>query len=204
MAASSRLPPIITTCSSDPPNPGNFANPYATTEGEWWINQGGTISLMDQDINVQLLVDAPAVGWTTDGRFSGERYTPGRHRDHQHVALEQRLRFVHGRFHRVRRHDIFHPRRPLRHQRHGLRCTRRAGLERSNFSSGVDGLYPTYAAAEASHTPGVYAAASGLFSETPSYATDPNLGLTSNNRPPSSCSRCPFLSRRPCCWRPAA
>ena len=42
------------------------------------------------------------------------------------------------------------------------------------------GLYPTYAAAEASHTPGVYAAASGLFSETPSYATDPILAYGRN------------------------
>ncbi len=42
----------------------NTTNPYATTEGCVWINSGGTISLMQQDINVQLIVKSPTEGWT--------------------------------------------------------------------------------------------------------------------------------------------
>ncbi len=42
----------------------NTTDPYATTEGCIWINTGGTLSLMSQDVNVQLIVDSPTQGWT--------------------------------------------------------------------------------------------------------------------------------------------
>jgi hypothetical protein len=42
----------------------NTTNPYATTAGCVWLNSGGTISLMNQDINAQLIVNSPTLGWT--------------------------------------------------------------------------------------------------------------------------------------------
>ncbi len=42
----------------------NTTDPNATTEGCIWINTGGTLSLVSQDINAQLIVDSPTVGWT--------------------------------------------------------------------------------------------------------------------------------------------
>ncbi len=42
----------------------NTTDPNATTEGCIWINSGSTLSLMSQDINVQLIVDSPTEGWT--------------------------------------------------------------------------------------------------------------------------------------------
>ena len=44
--------------------PINSTNPYATTEGCIWITTGGTVSLMNQDINCQLIVNSPTEGWT--------------------------------------------------------------------------------------------------------------------------------------------
>ena len=42
----------------------NTTNPQATAEGCIWINSSGTTSLMQQDINVQLIVKSPTEGWT--------------------------------------------------------------------------------------------------------------------------------------------
>jgi hypothetical protein len=42
----------------------NTTDPNATTEGSVWINTGGTLSLLSQDVNVQLIVDSPTLGWT--------------------------------------------------------------------------------------------------------------------------------------------
>ena len=50
--------------SNDAPGP-NTTDPNATTEGCIWINTGGTLSLMNQDVNVQLIVDSPTIGWTS-------------------------------------------------------------------------------------------------------------------------------------------
>ena len=59
----------IDTSESYPPGPNyapgpNTTDPNATTEGCIWLNSGGTLSLMNQDVNVQLIVDSPTEGWT--------------------------------------------------------------------------------------------------------------------------------------------
>ena len=68
--------------------PVNFTNPYATTEGALWIKSGSSITLMAQDVNVQLLVNVAYRGLDTAHWLSVER-SAGRYSDHQYVALER-------------------------------------------------------------------------------------------------------------------
>ena len=150
----------------------NFTNPYATTEGALWIKSGSSITLMGQDVNVQLLVNAPTVGWTPltgyplNGQPAGTPTTSTLLLSDWDPmlgtasAVGDVTGFGPG--------DIY----DFNGSPYAVPDTTTPGTFQFQLLVWT-GMYPSYAAAEASHTLGVYACDSAVFTDGVDYGPSP-------------------------------
>ena len=172
--------------------PFNTTNPYATTEGGLWIKSGSSITLMDQDVNVQLLVYDPALAtpaWTplTGSPLNGVPLSAGTPTTST-LLLSSGYDSYNGGSTALGDVTDFGPGCIFDANGSGYAVPGIAnGVETKNSEPGPSsfqfqllvwtGMYPSYAAAEASHTPGVYACAGGVFTDGFDYGpAPPNLG----------------------------
>jgi hypothetical protein len=153
----------------------NTTNPHATTEGSVWINTGSGPTLIQQDVNVQLLVNAPTVGWTPliGSPLNGAPISSGTPTTSTLLLSSAYDSYTGG---STALGDITDFPDQGIFDANGVGYAVPDTTTPGTFQFQLlvwTGLYTSYAAAEASHTLGVYACAGGVFTDGIDYGPSP-------------------------------